>query len=88
MSLALLAAFVVRQATAATPLMPLRILRSRNVSGANLVQMLTLSAMFAFQILVALYMQKVLGYGALGTGLAMLPAAVAIGACRCSSRPG
>jgi EmrB/QacA subfamily drug resistance transporter len=78
-SLALLAAFVVRQATAPTPLMPLRIFHSRNVSGANLVQMLTLSAMFAFQILVAFYMQKVLGYSALGTGLAMLPAAVAIG---------
>ncbi|WP_440069703.1 DHA2 family efflux MFS transporter permease subunit [Streptosporangium sp. OZ121] len=78
-SLALLAAFVIRQATARTPLMPLRILRSRNVSGANLVQILTLSAMFAFQIIVALYMQKVLGYGALDTGLAMLPAAVAIG---------
>ncbi|MFF3437860.1 MFS transporter [Streptosporangium sp. NPDC002721] len=78
-SLALLAAFVARQATARTPLMPLRILRSRNVSGANLVQILTLSAMFAFQIIVALHMQKVLGYGALDTGLAMLPAAVAIG---------
>ncbi|GAA4234630.1 MFS transporter [Actinomadura meridiana] len=78
-SVVLLAGFVVRQARAATPLMPLRILRSRNVSGAYLVQLLTLSAMFAFQVLVALYMQEVLGYGALGTGLAMLPAAVAIG---------
>ncbi|MGC5009138.1 MFS transporter [Streptosporangium sp. DT93] len=79
LSLALLAAFFARQATARTPLMPLRILRSRNVVGANLVQMLTLSAMFAFQILVALHLQKVLGYGALGTGMAMLPAAVCIG---------
>ncbi|MEU4833333.1 MFS transporter [Streptosporangium sp. NPDC023615] len=79
LSLALLAAFFARQATARTPLMPLRILRSRNVVGANLAQMLTLSAMFAFQILVALYLQGVLGYGALGTGMAMLPAAVCIG---------
>ncbi|ONI80688.1 MFS transporter [Saccharothrix sp. ALI-22-I] len=79
LSVALLAAFTVRQATAKTPLMPLRILRSRNVTGANLVQILTLSAMFAFQIIVALYMQKVLDYSALATGLAMLPAAVAIG---------
>jgi predicted MFS family arabinose efflux permease len=78
-SLALLAAFAVRQATARTPLMPLRILRSRAVAGANLAQMLSLSGMFAFQILVALYMQRVLGYGALDTGLAMLPAAVGIG---------
>ncbi|MEV6278678.1 DHA2 family efflux MFS transporter permease subunit [Nocardia sp. NPDC051832] len=78
-AVAMLAAFVLRQQTARTPLLPLRIFRSRNVSGANLVQMLTLSAMFAFQIIVALYMQKVLGYSALATGLAMLPAAVAIG---------
>ncbi|MFB7724864.1 MULTISPECIES: MFS transporter [unclassified Nocardia] len=79
LSLILLTAFVIRQRTAATPLLPLRIFRSRNVSGANVVQMLTLSAMFAFQIIVALYMQRVLGYSALQTGLAMLPAAVAIG---------
>ncbi|GAA1998448.1 MFS transporter [Catenulispora subtropica] len=75
----LLAGFFVRQATAATPLMPLRILRSRSVVAANLVQMLMISAMFAFQIVVALDMQKVLGYGATETGLAMLPAALAIG---------
>jgi predicted MFS family arabinose efflux permease len=56
------------------------VLRSRAVAGANVVQMLALSAMFAFQIIVALFMQKVLGYTALETGLAMLPAAVAIGA--------
>ena len=60
--------------------MPLRIFRSRSVSGANLVQMLMVAALFSFQILVALYLQKVLGYGAAETGLAMLPAAVVIGA--------
>ncbi|MCX4830748.1 MFS transporter [Streptomyces sp. NBC_01016] len=76
----LVAAFVVRQARARTPLMPLRILRSRTVVGANVTQILTLAAMFAFQVLAALYMQEVLGYGALATGLAMLPAAVMIGA--------
>ncbi|MFI9010862.1 DHA2 family efflux MFS transporter permease subunit [Actinosynnema sp. NPDC053489] len=78
-SVASLVAFTVRQARARTPLMPLRILRSRNVVGANLAQVLTLSAMFAFQVLVALFMQRVLAYGALATGLAMLPAAVVIG---------
>ncbi|WP_241838079.1 MFS transporter [Streptomyces sp. CB03234] len=76
----LLVAFVVRQATAATPLMPLRILRSRSVAGANLVQVLMVAALFSFQVLVALYLQKVLGYGAAATGLAMLPAAAVIGA--------
>ncbi|GAA0956742.1 DHA2 family efflux MFS transporter permease subunit [Virgisporangium aurantiacum] len=76
---ALLAAFIARQATARTPLMPLRIFRSRNVSGANLVQILIIAACFAFQILLALYLQHVQGYGAGGTGLAMLPPAVVIG---------
>ncbi|MER6999164.1 MFS transporter [Streptomyces sp. NPDC000410] len=80
LAVALLAAFTVRQATAKTPLMPLRILRSRSVTGANLVQMLMVAALFSFQILVALYLQKVLGYGAAETGLAMLPAAAVIGA--------
>ncbi|MGW0433642.1 DHA2 family efflux MFS transporter permease subunit [Micromonospora sp. NPDC003197] len=76
----LLVAFVLRQATAKNPLVPLRIFRSRNVSGANLVQILMVAATFSFQILVALYLQRVLGYGATETGLAMLPAAVVIGA--------
>ncbi len=76
----LLAAFLVRQATAKNPLMPLRIFRSRSVLAANLVQILMVAALFSFQILVALYLQKVLGYGAAETGLAMLPAAAAIGA--------
>ncbi|MFC7546602.1 MFS transporter [Plantactinospora sp. GCM10030261] len=75
---ALLVGFVARQATARTPLMPLRIFRVRAVAGANLVQVLLLAACFSFQVLVALYLQQVLGYGATGTGLAMLPAALAI----------
>ncbi|MFD0143957.1 MULTISPECIES: MFS transporter [unclassified Streptomyces] len=80
LSLALLAGFAVRQARIANPLMPLRILRSRSVSGANLVQMLMVAALFSFQVLVALHLQKVLAYGAAETGLAMLPAAAVIGA--------
>jgi EmrB/QacA subfamily drug resistance transporter len=78
-AVALLAGFVVRQATATSPLLPLRMFRSRNVSGANLVQLLMVSALFGFQILMTLYLQNVLGYGAARTGLALLPAAVMIG---------
>jgi predicted MFS family arabinose efflux permease len=79
-SLVLLAGFAVRQAKAPTPLLPLRTFRSRNVTGANAVQILTIAAMFGFQVLVVLYMQHVLGYGEAKTGWAMLPTAVAIGA--------
>ncbi|MGH4029474.1 MFS transporter [Actinomycetota bacterium Odt1-20B] len=80
LALALLGGFVARQATARTPLMPLRVLRSRSVAGANLVQLLMVAALFSFQVLVALYLQNVLRYDATATGLAMLPAALVIGA--------
>ncbi|WP_353939617.1 hypothetical protein [Micromonospora sp. b486] len=47
---ALVAGFVVRQATARRPLMPLRLLRSRGVAVADVVQILTVAATFAFQV--------------------------------------
>lgn len=80
LALALIGAFIARQATAGTPLLPLRIFRSRSVVGANVVQMLMVAALFSFQIILALHLQRVLGYDAAETGLAMLPAAVVIGA--------
>ncbi|MQA87600.1 MAG: DHA2 family efflux MFS transporter permease subunit [Streptosporangiales bacterium] len=78
-AIALLVAFVVRQARAAKPLLPLGIFRSRNVSGANLIQMLTVAGGLGMFFSGALYMQLVLGYNALQIGLAFLPVAVAIG---------
>ena len=79
-SLGLLGAFVAREATAASPLMPLRIFRSRNVAGANVVQILAVAGMFGMFFLGALYLQRVLGYDALQTGLAFLPVTVLMGA--------
>jgi EmrB/QacA subfamily drug resistance transporter len=78
-SLALLAGFVLRESRAAQPLMPLRIFRSRNVSGANLVQALFIGGMFSMFFLGSLYLQRVLGYSALQIGLAFFPVAVLIG---------
>jgi len=75
----LMAAFVAREARARTPLIPLRIFRSRNVSGANLIQMLMVAGLFGMFFLGALYLQRVLGYDALEVGLAFLPVAVLIG---------
>ena len=60
--------------------MPLRIFRSRNVSGANLIQMLMVAGLFGMFFLGSLYLQRVLGYDALEIGLAFLPVAVLIGA--------
>ena len=78
-SVALLVAFIVREAKAANPLMPLRIFRSRNVAGANTVQALLVAGMFGMFFLGALYLQRVLGYDALQIGLAFLPATIVMG---------
>ncbi len=78
-SLALLAAFIVREATARTPLIPLRIFRSRNLSGANIVQPLLVAGMFGLFFMGALYMEGVLGYDPLQIGLAFLPATLVMG---------
>jgi EmrB/QacA subfamily drug resistance transporter len=77
---ALLALFLVRQATAASPMLPLRIFRRRQVAVGNLASVFIFAAGFGFQYLTALYLQRVLGYDALHTGLAFLPVPVVIGA--------
>jgi EmrB/QacA subfamily drug resistance transporter len=77
---ALLVAFLAREATAANPLIPLRIFRSRNISGANAVQALAVAGMFGMFFLGALYLQQILGYDALQTGLAFLPATLVMAA--------
>jgi EmrB/QacA subfamily drug resistance transporter len=76
---ALLAGFVARQATAAQPLLPLRVFGSRAVCGANVVQGLMVAGLLGMFFLAVLYLRQVLGYDALRTGLAFLPVSVAIG---------
>ena len=78
-SLALLAGFVVRESRAATPLVPLRIFRVPNVTAANAVQASMIAGMFGQQFIVALFLQRVLGFSPTEVGLAMLPMAVAVG---------
>jgi EmrB/QacA subfamily drug resistance transporter len=74
----LLAGFVLRQATAANPLMPLRVFRSRSVTVANGIQMLFVAGLFGMFFLGALEMQRVLHYDAVEVGLAFLPVALGI----------
>jgi MFS family permease len=71
---------VARQATAAQPLLPLRIFAVPEVRGANLAQLLVIAAAFGFQVMITLYMQRVLGYSAEASGLGLLPTAAVIGA--------
>jgi EmrB/QacA subfamily drug resistance transporter len=76
---ALLAGFVVRESRAKTPLMPLRIFRSRNITGSNIVQILAVPGMFGSFFIGSLYLEQVLGYSALEIGLAFLPVTVIMG---------
>jgi EmrB/QacA subfamily drug resistance transporter len=69
----LLGAFLVLESRVAAPLMPLGLLRLRNVATANIAGVLWAAAMFACFFLSALYLQLVLGYDPLHVGLAFLP---------------
>jgi EmrB/QacA subfamily drug resistance transporter len=79
-ALALLAGFLVREATAAAPLLPLPLLGTRLTGGANLVQALMVAGMMGFQFIFALYLQRSLGYRPAQVGAAFLPIAVGIAA--------
>ena len=79
LSVALLACFFAREATARNPLVPLRIFRSRNVVTANAIQILSVAGMFGMFFLGALYLRRVLGYDALQIGLAFLPVTLTMG---------
>jgi EmrB/QacA subfamily drug resistance transporter len=78
-ALVLLTGFVVRQARIAHPLLPLRIFRSRNVTGANLVLLGVLSGMFSVFFFGARYAGEILGYSPIEIGLAFLPMTLLIG---------
>jgi EmrB/QacA subfamily drug resistance transporter len=78
-AIALLVTFVLRQARIENPLMPLRLFRSRNVTGANLVMALLVVGFFGMFFLGALYLQGILGYSPLEVGFAFLPSCLVMG---------
>ena len=78
---ALMVAFVVREARVEHPLVPLRLFKLRNVAISQILGVLWAGAMFAWFFLSALYLQQVLGYGALEVGLAYLPACLVMAYC-------
>lgn len=80
LAVSLLVAFVVRQATARNPILPLRIFRSRTVTGANIAQAVMSAAFFGFFFFSSLDLVRVLRYGPMEIGLAFLPVAVGMGA--------
>jgi len=77
----LFATFLWIELKVASPLLPLRLFRSRNVSTANAIGILWSAGMFAWFFISALYLQLVLGCTALQVGLAFLPSNLVMGAC-------
>jgi EmrB/QacA subfamily drug resistance transporter len=78
---ALLAIFALIEARHRAPLVPLRILRSRTLVGANAVMLLFGTVGFGMPFILTLYAQQVLGYSALefGVSFVVVPVAAAVG---------
>src|SRR5207245_436819 len=68
----LLLGFLVIETQVEAPMLPLRIFRLRTLAGANVAGLLLGGSFFGFVFIGTLYMQQVLGYSALQTGLAWL----------------
>jgi EmrB/QacA subfamily drug resistance transporter len=75
---ALLGLFVVRESTAAQPLLPLRIVRDRNRGGAYIVVGCAVAAMYGVFLLLTYDFQVVLHYSPVRAGLAFLPMSVVV----------
>lgn len=75
----LLGAFVVLEGKLSFAMMPLRIFRDKTRSGAYIVMLIIGAAMFGMFFFVTYFVQLVLGYSPLKSGLAFLPVAFAIG---------
>ncbi|GAA2396600.1 MFS transporter [Streptomyces coeruleofuscus] len=74
----LLVAFVLVEGRSAAPLVPLRLFRSRSVVAGSLGEFLTAALMMPIFFLLPLWMQGVLDYSPLQTGLAYLPVSIAL----------
>jgi EmrB/QacA subfamily drug resistance transporter len=77
-SAVLLAAFALIESRHRAPLVPLRILRSRTLVGANLVMLLAGAVAFGMPFILTLYAQQVLGYSAVKFGVSSVVLAVAV----------
>jgi EmrB/QacA subfamily drug resistance transporter len=75
---AALVGFVINESRAKHPLMPLRIFRLRNLSGANTFMLFMTAAMFSVFFFTTLYLQQILGYSPVKTGVSFLIVPVVI----------
>lgn len=78
-AIAALVGFVYNESRTKHPLMPLNIFKIRNLAGANALQLFTAASVFSVFFFVTLYLQEVLGYTPLKTGLSFLIVPFVIG---------
>jgi EmrB/QacA subfamily drug resistance transporter len=78
LSLALIVVFVGIERRSVAPLVPFRIFRMRTLTGANVIGLLVGAALFSMFFFLSRYMQEVLRYDPLKTGLSYLPLALVI----------
>ena len=78
LAVALLAIFIIGQAKGKSPLLPLHIFKDRSRSGAYIAMLLLAFGPMGAFYLITLYMQIVLGYSPLNTGLAWLPFSIGV----------
>jgi EmrB/QacA subfamily drug resistance transporter len=76
---ALLTAFVINEQRGKNPLLPLSIFRVRGLAAADVTQLIAFTGFLAVFFFLTLYMQNVLGYSPIETGVAYLPVTVAVG---------
>jgi MFS family permease len=79
-ALVLLAAFVLNEQRVRNPLAPLSIFRTNGLAYADVTQLIAFAGFLAMFFFLTLYMQNVLGYSPIETGLAYLPVTVGAGA--------
>jgi EmrB/QacA subfamily drug resistance transporter len=75
----LLAAFVVNEARAQRPLMPLSIFRIRGLAAADATQLIAFAGFLSMFFFLTLYMQNVLGYSPVQTAVAYIPLTIVVG---------
>jgi EmrB/QacA subfamily drug resistance transporter len=78
LAVVLLVAFVVIESKSAEPLVPLRVFRQPMLRGANITATVLTAAAFPYFFFLTLYMQQVLGFSPMQSGLGQLPVAVAL----------
>ncbi|WP_441251003.1 DHA2 family efflux MFS transporter permease subunit [Kitasatospora sp. McL0602] len=81
LAIVLLVTFVIVEGRSSAPLVPLRLFRSRAVVSGALGEFLTAGLMMPIFFLIPLYLQGVLGYSPLQTGLAWIPTSLGLMIC-------